>query len=418
MDVIFAEATPPGRGGISIVRLSGAGSRQIAEELVGPMRDPRRSYHRAVRADGETIDHAMVIRMEHGASFTGEEMAELHLHGAPVVVRRVGQVLLDAGARPAEPGEFTRRAFLNGRMDLAEIEGLGDLLAAETEAQRKLALRSTSGELARKYAEWRAVLIRAGALIEASIDFADEDVPEYVPAEVYSLIETLRDELARELKGFDAAERIRVGFEVAIIGPPNAGKSSLLNVLASRDLALVSEIAGTTRDVIELRLDLGGLAVTMLDTAGLRDSEDAVERAGIDLARRRAEAADLRIHLSPTGERVEELHRDGDLVLRSKVDCGGGSGVSAVSRQGIDELLEQLRSQLSERVADAGLISHQRQMHELHSALRALQGFRDSEPEILAEMVRRAALALDRLVGKLDAEDYLDVIFASFCVGK
>lgn len=160
MDVIFAEATPPGRGGISIVRLSGPGSRRIIEDLVGPMQDARRSYHRPVRVDGETIDHALVIRMEQGSSFTGEEMAELHLHGAPVVVRRVCQALAQIGARPAEPGEFTRRAFLNGRMDLAEIEGLGDLLAAETEAQRKLALRSTSGELAQKYAEWRQLLIR------------------------------------------------------------------------------------------------------------------------------------------------------------------------------------------------------------------------------------------------------------------
>lgn len=419
MDTIFAESTPPGRGGVSVIRLSGPDARTAAESLAGPLPEARRVELRSLRDGDEVLDQALVLRFEAGASFTGEDVVELHLHGAPVIVRRVEAALRARGLRHAEAGEFTRRAFLNGRIDLAEAEGLADLLEAETEAQRRLAMSVASGGIGAQAERWRGLLIRAGALVEVSVDFADEDVPEDIPAEVFETLQQLRAEFDREIGGYSAAERCRVGFEVAIIGPPNAGKSSLINRIARRDVAIVSEIAGTTRDVIELRIDLRGLAVTLLDTAGLRDTLDPVESIGVDRARGRAEAADLRLHLSEGGGVLDGAPwRAGDIAVRSKADLTGGDGVSAVTGVGIDGLLDEIYQRLSGRVAGAGLISHQRQLTALIDARDALTGIEGLPAELLAEAIRHSATALDRLVGKIGAEDYLDVIFSSFCIGK
>lgn len=421
MDLIFAEATPPGRGGVSVIRLSGTNARLTAERLVGQMPDARHAYFRTLRHDDEPIDQVLAIWFPEGQSFTGDEVAELHLHGAPVISRRVGSALLSMGARPAEAGEFTRRAFLNGRMDLAEIEGLGDLLAAETEAQRKLALRTASGELAQKALEWRQLLIEAGALVEVSVDFADEDVPDEVPNRVFEAIAELRQALQRELAGFSSAERIRMGFEVAIIGPPNAGKSSLLNRLAQRDVAIVSDREGTTRDVIELKFDLNGLPVTFLDTAGLRESEDAVERIGIDRALNRAKSADLRIHLSRDGNIVQELWHPDDVIAVSHADIHESDAdltLSAVTGHGIDKMLGIIGEILRDRVSSAGLISHERQRLEIITAFEAVEGVGGVPAELIAEKLRLSAASLDRLLGRIGADDYLDVIFSSFCIGK
>ena len=421
MDLIFAEATPPGRGGVSVIRLSGTNARLTAERLVGQMPDARHAYFRTLRHDDEPIDQVLAMWFPEGQSFTGDEVAELHLHGAPVISRRVGSALLSMGARPAEAGEFTRRAFLNGRMDLAEIEGLGDLLAAETEAQRKLALRTASGELAQKALEWRKLLIEAGALVEVSVDFADEDVPDEVPNRAFEAIAELREALKRELAGFSSAERIRMGFEVAIIGPPNAGKSSLLNRLAQRDVAIVSDREGTTRDVIELKFDLNGLPVTFLDTAGLRESEDAVERIGIDRALNRAKSADLRIHLSRDGDIVQELWHPDDVIAVSHADIHESDAdltLSAVTGHGIDKMLGIIGEILRDRVSSAGLISHERQRLEIITALEAVEGVGGLPAELIAEKLRLSAASLDRLLGRIGADDYLDVIFSSFCIGK
>lgn len=421
MELIFAEATPPGRGGVSVIRLSGDGAGKAAEALVGPLPQARVAYLRDLVDQGETIDRVLAIRFDAGASFTGEDVAELHLHGAPVIIRRVEAALLAAGARSAEAGEFTKRAFLNGRMDLAEIEGLGDLLAAETESQRKLAVRTAGGELAKKSAYWRSLLIEAGALVEVSVDFADEDVPDEIPPRAFELISELRKLLRQEIDGFSAAERIRKGFEVAIVGPPNAGKSSLLNRLAGREVAIISERAGTTRDVLELRLDLKGLAVTILDTAGLREAGDEVEAIGIQRAKDRAWAADLRVHLSDDGIADLTLWRDGDLNVRGRSDLGGfesGLAISSVTGDGVQDLLDCVFLKLSEKVPNPGLISHERQRAELQEALMALCHLEGQPAEIVAEALRQANTALDRLLGKIGVEDYLDLIFSSFCIGK
>lgn len=421
MELIFAEATPPGRGGVSVLRISGDGARSIAERLAGPLPQPRHAYFRKIVVNGEMLDQGLVIWFESGQSFTGEEVAELQLHGAPVIFRRMHQILVSQGLRLAEAGEFTRRAFLNGRMDLSEIEGLGDLLSAETESQRLMALRISNGELARKADDWRMLLIRAGALVESSVDFADEDVPDDVPLEVFDLLARFRDELDCQINGYGAAERIRNGFEVAIVGPPNAGKSSLLNRIARRDVALVSDMAGTTRDIIELRLDLRGLAVTMLDTAGLRETQDGIEGLGIERARSRAAAADLRVHLSLDGNVDGALWHPDDLIVASKADLGFtgiGLAVSSLTGQGLDRMLDVVFEKLSHMAAGAQLVSHERQLAALTDARAALTIDSELPAELIAESIRNASTSLDRLLGRIGAEDYLDVIFTSFCIGK
>ncbi|MTE00769.1 tRNA uridine-5-carboxymethylaminomethyl(34) synthesis GTPase MnmE [Paracoccus sp. YIM 132242] len=421
MDLIYAEATPSGRGGVSVVRISGEGAKSVAERMAGPLPKARHAYLREILDGDDLLDRALVMWFEAGRSFTGEEVVEIHLHGAPVIVRRLGQVLRAQGLRMAEAGEFTRRAFLHGKMDLSEVEGLGDLLAAETESQRLAALRMSHGELARKADGWRSLLIRASALVESSVDFADEDVPEKVPDEVFGLLDEFKAELDFQIGGYAAAERVRNGFEVAIIGPPNAGKSSLINRIARREVALVSDIAGTTRDIIELRLDLRGLAVTLLDTAGLRDARDELESRGIDRARHRAEAADLRLHLSPHGKADSSLWQDGDLVVASKADLHphvDGLSVSSVTGTGLDQVLDGIFDILSQKAAGAALISRERQLNALLAARAVIEDVHGLEAELLAEAIRQAAASLDHLLGRIGAEDYLEVIFTSFCIGK
>ncbi|MTH78286.1 tRNA uridine-5-carboxymethylaminomethyl(34) synthesis GTPase MnmE [Paracoccus aestuariivivens] len=418
MDTIFAEATPPGRGGVSVVRVSGPDSRAYLESLAGPIPEARRSYLRALRDGDDLIDRSLVIRFDSGKSFTGEDVAEFHLHGAPVIANRLSAALLSFGARRAEAGEFTRRAFVNGVMDLSEAEGLADLLAAETEAQRKLAVKLTDGELGGRADALRSKLIRAGALIEASIDFADEEVPEDVPAEVFALVADVRTEVVSMLSSYPATERLRQGYEVAIIGPPNAGKSTLINRIAQRELALVSDIAGTTRDVIELHTDLRGLPVTFLDTAGLRESVDVIEAMGIARATERATNADLRIKLYVDGE--DCTSEPEQLLVRSKADVVSGDGleISAATGEGVAELLDIVYNKLRERAASAGLIGHRRQADALVRASGALKIDETMPPELLAEQIRQAVYALSEMVGRVGVEDYLDEIFSSFCIGK
>lgn len=424
MDTIYALASARGKAGVAVLRLSGPGSHAAVAGLCGPLPEPRRASLRRLVKDGVELDQALVILFPEGESFTGEAAAELHLHGSLAVVQAVMQALAgEHGLRLAEPGEFTRRALENGKLDLAQVEGLADLIEAETEAQRRQALRVLSGAIGRRAEKWREKLIRAAALIEATIDFADEDVPVDVAPEVLALGRAVLADLRREALGGRAAERIRDGFEVAIIGAPNAGKSTLLNALAGREAAITSEIAGTTRDVIEVRMDIRGLAVTLLDTAGLRETEDQVERIGIDRALSRARMADLRVFLISDEALPGIEPEDGDILIRGKADLGGG-GVSGKTGQGIAELIEEIGTRLLERSASAGVITRERHRLAIERAIEAMESAMSevekgtARAELAAAELRIALRALEALVGRVDVENLLDEIFSSFCIGK
>ncbi len=404
---------------MSIVRLSGPASRQVAEDLAGALPEARYSYYRSIRDGGDLIDRALLVRFEAGASFTGEDSCEFHLHGAPVVVKRLEAALLARGLRRAEPGEFTLRSFISGQMDLAEVEGLSDLLAAETESQRKLAVEASTGALGRLAEEWREGLVHAGAMITASIDFADEEIPDEVAADVWQVVAGVRASIAAELAGFPARERLRQGFEVALLGAPNAGKSSLMNAIARKDVAIVTEQAGTTRDVVEFRADLRGLPVIFLDTAGIRETEDLVEGIGIGRARDRAADADLRIFLGSVPDEARDLICEGDLFVETKGDLTGISGaISSQTGEGVDLLLDQIFEILRERVATSGVASHARQAEAMQAAVDALDMPDNAPPELLGGAMREALHHLQRLVGKVDVDDYLDRVFSTFCGGK
>lgn len=428
MDTIFAQATAPGRAGVSVVRLSGPDAHQIAARIVGALPKPRASGLREITdLQGDVIDQALVLPFRGPNSFTGEDVVEFHVHGSIAVVRALLGVLGEfPNSRLAEPGEFTRRALENEKMDLAQIEGLSDLIEAETEAQRKQAVRVLSGHLGDLVEVWRRDLIRAAALIEATIDFADEDVPMDVTPEVASLLSGVLAAVRTEIKGTKVAERIRTGFEVAIVGAPNAGKSTLLNTLAGRDAAITSETAGTTRDIIEVRMDLGGIPVTLLDTAGLRDSDDAVEAIGVKRAVERARRADLRIFLAGPNENLMLEPIDGDVVVTPKVDllAAGGIGISGKTGAGISELIKRIQLILSNRAATVGLATHLRHRQALEKAEDCLTAALDvlkrgpDEYDIAAEEMRSAIRALEALVGRIDVENLLDEIFANFCLGK
>ncbi|MCV2863280.1 tRNA uridine-5-carboxymethylaminomethyl(34) synthesis GTPase MnmE [Defluviimonas sp. WL0075] len=429
MNTIYALASARGKSGVAVIRISGPDAFPAARSLAGSLPEPRRAGLRRLVEDGDILDEAVVLCFAADASFTGEETVELHVHGATATVAAVLAALSRLpGLRLAEPGEFTRRALENGRIDLAQVEGLSDLIEAETEAQRRQALRVLSGKVGAKAEEWRSALIRAAALIEATIDFADEDVPVDVAPEVLSLIADVRADLTRQLAGYGAAEMIREGFEVAIVGRPNAGKSTLLNALAGREAAITSEHAGTTRDVIEVRMDLGGFAVLLLDTAGLRETEDVVEGIGIERALERAELADLRVFLGDGEETPLLQPREGDIMVQGKSDLAGvmtgGLSVSGKTGEGLDALVAEIGSRAAERASGAGLITRERHRAAIGRALVALESAElevrngPDRAELASENLRGAIRALDSLVGRVDVEDLLDQIFSSFCIGK
>ncbi|WP_040482960.1 tRNA uridine-5-carboxymethylaminomethyl(34) synthesis GTPase MnmE [Yoonia vestfoldensis] len=426
MDTIFALATARGRAGVAVIRISGPEAFASTARLMGDV--PVARGLRALRdRAGDLVDEALVLRFADGKSFTGEDVVELHLHGSPAVVSAVLRILGDDPAmRPAEAGEFTRRALTNGRLDLAQVEGLADLIDAETESQRRQAVRVFSGALGEIADSWRKRLIRAAALLEATIDFVDEDVPVDVVPEVRDLLQAVRSEMAREAAGVRMAERLRDGFEVAIVGAPNVGKSTLMNRLARRDVAITSEIAGTTRDVIEVRLDLDGIPVTLLDTAGLRDTDDLVESLGVARARARAEQADMRVHMLLDAPVPSHDLAAGDIYVRAKADTGAGGGlaVSGLSGMGVEALIALISGELGRRVASVGLAMRERHRVALLRAVTSLDdagAWLDAEDgmlDLIAEDLRTAIRAVDSLVGRVDVEQVLDEIFSSFCIGK
>ena len=425
MDTIYALATARGKAGVSVVRLSGPKSHAAVIELAGSCPPARVFGLRTLRWEEEVLDQALVVVFPKGNSFTGEAVAELHLHGSTAVVQSVLKALGSmAMLRMAEPGEFTRRALENGLLDLTQVEGLADLIDAETEAQRRQAFRVLSGAIGQRVEAWRSKLIRASALIEATIDFVDEEVPEDVAPGVLHLIDSVLHELRTEVAGGRAAERIREGFEVAIVGAPNAGKSTLLNALAGREAAITSEIAGTTRDVIEVRMNIEGLAVTLLDTAGLRTTSDVVEQKGINLAIQRALDADLRVFLLSDDPITGLSPQEGDIVVRGKADVDGGEGISGLTGQGVQDLLRSIGDCLSERTASAGIVTRERHRLALERAINSLESARlevqtgARRAEIAADDLRLAVRSMEALIGRVDVETLLDEIFSSFCIGK
>jgi tRNA modification GTPase len=427
MDTIFALASARGRAGVAVLRISGPLAHWAAGQLCA-LPPVRHAGLRVLRYQGEVLDQAVVLAFAAPHSFTGEDSVELHLHGSIAVVAKVSDVLAQMGGlRLAEAGEFTRRAMDNGHLDLTQVEGLADLIDAESESQRKQALQVLSGVIAQKVAPWRADLLRAAALIEATIDFADEDVPFDVSPEVLGLLTRVQQDLAAEHARSGAAAAIREGFEVAILGAPNVGKSTLLNALAQREAAITSDIAGTTRDVIEVRMHIGGLLVTVLDTAGLRDSDDVVESIGIARAKQRAEAADLRIFLlQRADERFDIQPRPDDIVRLAKGDVVQGSipSVSGKTGAGLDALLAEIAHKLEGKTSAAGVFSRQRHIQALGVAQAALQKAiaalpRATEaPEVIATEIRVALNALEGILGHIGVEDLLGEIFSSFCIGK
>ena len=426
MDTIFALASAPGRAGVSVIRISGPGAFPALSRFGLTAPEPRAAALRLLRDGEDVVDQALILAFPGPASFTGEDVVELHLHGSPAIVTSVLRMLSEVdGARMAEAGEFTRRALENGKMDLAQVEGLADLIDSETEAQRRQAQRVFSGKLGEVVHGWRRDLIRAAALLEAVIDFADEDVPVDVRPEVHELLDGVAESLETQARGAAVAERVRQGFEVAILGAPNAGKSTLLNALAGREAAITSAVAGTTRDVIEVRMDLNGLPVTLLDTAGLRETEDQVESIGIARAKARAEDADLRIYLLEPGEDPRIDLREDDIVLQGKADLTGDpEGISGATGQGIDRLVTRLTDVFSQRSALVATATRERHrvaiLRALYDLAQARAMLRDPaySEDLIAEELRSAIRALDSLVGIVDVETLLGEIFSSFCIGK
>jgi tRNA modification GTPase len=445
---IFALSSGRPPAAIAVVRVSGSRADIALEKLIGRLPEPRKATLGRVRdpASGEIIDEALALWFPAPRSETGEDVAELQLHGGQAVIAGVLDALATIeGCRPAEAGEFTRRAFENGRLDLTAVEGLADLIAAETQAQRRLAFRQLKGLIGDRAEAWRRRLIEALALVEALIDFSDEaDVPEDLLGPALHAAQQLRDEIAGVLADGRRGERLRDGLVVAIAGPPNAGKSTLLNRLARREAAIVSPYAGTTRDVIEVHLDLDGYPVTLLDTAGIRDSAEPVEQEGVRRARERAAAADLVLWVIDgsagglaANEYPENLVNAEVWLIRNKIDraCAGAANtdnseykftisISALTGLGIEALTAALSAYAKTYFAatESAVITrtrHRQALEETVAALdRAVARDHANGEELIAEELRSAATTLGRLTGRVDVEDILDVIFRDFCIGK
>ncbi len=435
---IYAPATAQGKAGIAAIRISGPDAQSVFAACVpdgAPA--PRQADLRQLRhpTTGIVIDRALILFFPAPHSFTGEDVVELHIHGGRAVMNGVLDLLSTLPHfRLAEPGEFSRRAFENGKLDLTEAEAIADLVNAETEGQRRQALRQLEGELGRLYDEWRQRLTATLAYMEAAIDFADEDLPSDIAERKLADIAALAEAIARHLDDGHRGERLREGFSIAILGAPNAGKSSLLNALAKRDAAIVSATAGTTRDVIEVHLDLGGYPVTIADTAGLRDSSDAIENEGIRRACARAERADLKLLVFDGGvwpqrdAATDRLIDANALIIVNKSDLMAAPqlsetviALSAKTGQGMDALLQALIANIAARFREdvAPPLTRQRHRAALEECLDHLRrALAAAAPELRAEDIRLASRSLGRITGRVDVEDLLDIIFRDFCIGK
>lgn len=441
MDTIYALSTAAGRAGVAVIRISGPESRAVLAKLVNDVPPPRRASLRLLRhpRTGDALDQGMVLFFPAPHSFTGEDVAEFQVHGGRAVVHGVLDALAEIpGLRPATAGEFTRRAFEQGKLDLTAAEGLADLVNAETEAQRRQALRQLKGELGALYESWRAELLGALARIEALVDFPDEDLPGGLSEHSRIILARVASKIQEHLADNRRGQRLRDGIVVAILGAPNVGKSSLLNALARRPAAIVAAQAGTTRDVIEAALDLAGYPVILCDTAGLRESDEEVEVEGVRRARERGHDADFKILMVTASDyqnieaSLAEFADDNAIFAVNKCDlnaapdvdriCGRpGYRISALTGAGLDALLAAVTSAVIERagLSTGPALTRQRHRHALRESRAAIQrALEIDDIELLAEDLRLAVRSIGSITGRVDVEDLLDVIFSEFCIGK
>ncbi|WP_058321624.1 tRNA uridine-5-carboxymethylaminomethyl(34) synthesis GTPase MnmE [Sinorhizobium sp. GL28] len=439
MHTIYALSSGALPAGVAVVRVSGQRTAAVLRELCGDVPLPRAATLKTIRTrNGLVIDSGLVLYFHGPASFTGEDCAEFQIHGGRAAVNALLEELSEfEGLRHAEAGEFSRRAFQNGKLDLVEVEGLADLIVAETEMQRRLAIEHSGGGQSQVYAAWAKRLTHARAMIEAELDFADEDdVPGSVSERIWQDMSVLAQEIAAHIADAPIAEIIRDGLKIVIAGEPNAGKSSLLNALAQRDIAIVTEIAGTTRDVLSVDLSLAGFSVKLYDTAGLRETEERVEQEGIRRAREVIERADLILLLSETAsgfDSLSDITSDGTAVLRvaTKIDRDDRQWspdeadvlISTRTGEGMDRLLDEIAAHLPDLSGRTSLAlpSRRRHVDSLRQALRAIEESLAGQHyglDIRAEQLRLAGDAIGRITGRVDVENLLDVIFSEFCIGK
>ena len=444
---IYALASGVGRAGVAVIRLSGGDAFAVAEKLTKkPLPEPRTTavrnlYHPKT---GAFLDDVLIIPFKAPASYTGEDVIEIHAHGGRAVLQSLFDALSHFDTiRMAEAGEYTQRAFKNGKMDLTEAEGIIDLIEAETEAQRKQALRQSRGALGKMYTAWADDLVPVLAHLEAFIDFPDEEIPDDVFKSLKSKLQTISTSMTEHLNDNHAGERLRQGIKIAIFGPPNAGKSSLLNILAKRDAAIVSDTAGTTRDVIEVQLDIGGYPVTVADTAGIRTTTDSIESEGVKRALFTTETADFKLLVLDATDGDSYNNARGDItphidndtyVLLNKCDqddtvlnadtfkiSAGTLVISVKTGQGIDSFFDHLQTMLDARIGltDTPLITRSRHRDALLECMHHIDRSLDAPViELMAEDIRLAVRALGRITGKVDVEDLLDIVFRDFCIGK
>ncbi len=422
---IVALATPPGKSGVAIIRISGPRALEALGALTTSHAPPPRVAQLKTLKNpttGTEIDRALVLYFNAPASFTGEGVVELHTHGSRAVIQTLLKCLCEMrGMRLAEPGEFTRRAFLNGKLDLLEVEALSDLIEAETERQREQALTQLSGVISEQYQKLRNSIIQSLALIEAYIDFPDEDIPEETLAQFGVTLQKTGEQIESLLADNGAGERIREGFSVVIMGAPNVGKSTLLNALAKRDIAIVSDIAGTTRDMLEVHMDIGGYPVTLIDTAGIRERAESIEAIGIERALKRAENADLVLWLM---DAPCPAPKPDALCVLTKADLGrkqpGVLAISAQTGEGLEALIAAIKDRIENSVSSASpIITRARHRQHLEAALICLKQAQTPLPlELKCEELRLAAREIGKITGKIAVDDVLDVVFSTFCIGK
>lgn len=445
-DTIYAPATGAGRAAVAVVRVSGPDAARAVEGLTGGLPKARLAALRQLRYDGVALDDALVLWFKGPASYTGEDAAEFHVHGGRAVVEALLSALSGLGLRLAEPGEFTRRAFENGKLDLTQAEGVADLIDAETEAQRRQALGQLGGALSQRYEAWRGLLVEALAMLEAAVDFPDEELPEDVAARARPGLQALEAEIEAALADADRGRRVRDGYRIALVGAPNAGKSTLLNALVERDAAIVTATPGTTRDIIEVPLVLGGYKTLLADTAGLRETGDSIEAEGIRRARAWAADADLRLwvidasafHVKQSEQEVDI--QSGDWAVINKIDLVDSFRIEelreAFAAKGLQVVelaarkpggAETARAVLTSHVVDAlsgaefpaaTRIRHAESLKEARGYIQRALSEVGLEVELAAEDVRLASRALSRITGRIDPEDVLDRVFSSFCIGK